>query len=153
MTNRTLDLKSKPSEFLTQALQDLQKVVRVRNVKVSMNSWCRGDGKVCKVCLAGATIIMRDDKEFTKTIKDGLDVNPTWYDVDTQIKLYAINGFRLGKISQTLREYGLATRKQILKFEESFDPRRKIPKYHTDNPLEFCIAIDKLTKDLETIGL
>lgn len=153
--SRTLDkpLGDKPSEFLADALQDLQRAERSKDVTVSMDTWCQGDGKVCSVCLAGSVIIMRDTPSFTKTIKHGLELSPADYDAKTEVKLYAINGFRLGRVSETLSEYNLATKEEIAEFEEKFDARRTIPAYNADNPMDFYLAIHQLVNDLRTVGL
>lgn len=150
---RNLNLENKPSDLLTQATQALQKASRSRYAVVDMSQWCHGDSKKCHLCLAGSLIFIHDDNEFTSTIKDGLDVNPTWYNVDTQIKLYTVNGLRLGRITETLREYGFGSEQQIEEFERNFGARRVIEKYNDSDPLTFYMDIKQLIDDLRSVGL
>lgn len=150
---RTLNLSDKPSEFLTEALQDLQKVSNKRNVQVEMGSWCVGDGKVCRVCIAGATIMCRDDADFTSTIRDGLQITPMDYDARTQSKLYAINGFRLGLVAETLKEYRLASSEEIKKYVDLYGERHERVEYDHSKPLPFCEYIHNIILNLRNIGL
>lgn len=143
-----------PSEILTNVLQDIQKVQKTANVVVDMNaSWCIGDGKTTAVCLAGAVIMMRDTKQFTKTIKDGLHVTPDDYDAETAAKLYAINGFRLGIITKTLREYRLATEDKIAEFSTNYGDRLDKLEYNEENPMSLYLGLNELINKFKSVGL
>lgn len=149
---RTLDLEDKPSGFLNQGLMDLQKAANMKNVKIDMNTWCLSDGNKCTVCMAGSMILCRDDPKFTSIIAEGLEVQPSRYIPEVANKLYAVSGFCLGKIVDTLTEYKLADTDKIQEYEDLYGKRNNFPKYR-ENKYAFYLGLHQLVKDLNSVGL
>lgn len=88
---------NKPSQMLLEALEDLETVELMENVKIDMSDWCSINPTVenptkntCSVCAAGSVMLNRIG------IKTGL--TPSAYDTKTENKLRAIDSIRKGSL-------------------------------------------------------
>jgi len=145
-----------PIDVLAIALQDIQRVQKIPNIKINIDTWVyNDDNNQCSVCLAGAIMLLRDSNEdFIDYVKSGLSVNlDKDYDYNTQRIFYSINGFRLGKISETLRSYNLTSEEKINEFENKYGPTIEKVNFDESDPLKFYIYIDSIIKNLQSVGL
>lgn len=163
-------LSEKPSQFLEEALADLQETEKMPKVIVDFQApWCKGDGKVTRVNFAGCTIMQRDAE--SQTIKDGLHVNPDWYDYNTSARLYVLSGMTRGRvvrskddqsgestitikgrIVESLIAYRIGDVRSIRNYEDKYGHEIDVPDYH-QFPIDFFICIKKVCRDLAEFGL
>ena len=144
-------LAENPSEFLDQALKDLQLTEKMARVVVNFNAaWCKGNGKVTITDFAGCTIMQRDDA--FETIRDGLHVNPDWYHYYTATRLYCLSGIAMGRVVESLITYRVGDTNSIRKYETKYGKRFDVPNYHT-HPIDFFIRMKRVCIDLAEFGL
>lgn len=136
---RTKKLPNKPSALIRVAMDDLNRVERLKGYTVDMDIWHNPSHGKCNVCFAGAIMsqTLKADPE------DSMD--PGMYNKDIEGKLEALNGFRCGAVS-----YGL----ELLGLDESkgFGLDREMPHYRFDRR-GFKLAMRKLIRNLEAARL
>ena len=102
MSKPTIELPDTPSELLTLALDDLNKIERSKKYKVHMGRWhepySNGD-TVCHVCLAGAVMARRGG---LSPEEEQLLIRSIW---ETDKKLDALDDFRGGHMRPGLESW------------------------------------------------
>lgn len=131
-------LPDKPSELIRVALGDLEKVEQDPRYKIEMGSWVRAknDGS-CAVCLAGATLVK------TMNLPMGVSIKPHTTIYPIRRKLFALDHFRLGYISNGLSHMG---------YKKPLIVKRNHVHYAKD-PVQFKQQMNQLANDLEAAGL
>ncbi len=140
---RAKKLPNKPSALITLAMNDLNRVERLKNYLIDMDVWhktyFRDIMKVCRVCFAGA-IMSQTLKADPEDLRE-----PEMYNGDTEGKLRALDSFRCGYISEGFNLMGLDESK-------GYGLDREIPHYAFDRRA-FKLAMRKLIRDLEAAKL
>lgn len=89
-------LPDKLSKLILLALADLEMVEKNPLYRIEMTKWHQSNGDLCKVCFAGA-VMARSLKCSPQE-----SFNETDFDIDTTIKLQALNEIRVGHIGIAL---------------------------------------------------
>lgn len=115
-------LPDKPSALIRLAIEDLEKVEKMKTRVVDMGCWHQPRRDVidfCYVCLAGAVM------DQTLKVDQKKDLKPYDFEYDTKKKLYALDSFRRGCI--------LAAFKMLrINLPEHVEEERPITKYDDD---------------------
>lgn len=144
-------LSTKPSEFIQDALKDLEKANKIPRLIIDFNtSWCWGDGKVTHADFAGCVMMVRDPQ--AKNIQDGLHINPDWYDYHNAARLYCLSGFISGRIAESLITYRIGIPENVRNFEQEYGSRIKIPDYHSSN-IDFHLKMREISQNLAEFDL
>ena len=77
--------------ILRRAVEDAMAVEEMSGYRLNMDVWHSPNG-VCKVCMAGAVMVK------TLGVSRSIGRDPTDFDRDTEMKLYAVNSFRVGMV-------------------------------------------------------
>lgn len=135
-------LPDKPSELIRLALADLEKVEASKEYVVTMSRYHEPNGahgsRRCQVCFAGAVIAS------TLGMPPEIDAFPESFDRDTALKLFALNEFRQGWVSEGL---GFLVH---LGYRGGHDSRIVTP-YHVD-PKQFKSDMHEIATELEGKG-
>ena len=136
---RAKKLPNKPSALIRVAMDDLNRVERLKGYTVDMDIWHEPACGKCNVCFAGAIM--------SQTLKaDPEDLmEPEMYNGDTEGKLSALDSFRCGDVSGGFELMGLDN-------DKGYDLDREIPHYEY-NRRAFKLAMRKLIRDLEAAKL
>lgn len=135
-------LPDKPSELIRLALADLEKVEASQEYVVTMSRYHEPNGargsRRCQVCFAGAVMAS------TLGMPPEIDAFPESFDRDTALKLFALNEFRQGEVSDGL---GFLLH---LGYRGGYDSRIVTP-YHVD-PAQFKTHMREIADELEDRG-
>lgn len=155
-------LPSKPSELIRVALADLTKVERDKKYVVNMGSWHEpvsspyrrdgGIGTTCAVCFAGSVMAKTCDVDPTT------GVVPGFWPERTERKFSALNSLRMGYVRtgvMTMIGHNAFGRLSAKKFGEleKIDKDTWVPAYDSRDPKPFKLAMRKIVRKLERIGL
>jgi len=152
------DLSNIPSEFLTQALDDIKKCEKLPGVEVDLYNWFYFQDNTCYVCLAGASLYQRTNIASKNKYDIDLLINDILGNKENYIniglKLLMLNDLRKGAIElflETLSD-NFNFDKQIQEFERKFKLERIITPYEEDRD-EFFEQMYQLVEDLKSVGL
>ncbi len=141
MSRRKTTLPAKPSALIRVAMDDLNRVERLKTYYVDMETWHQNDENpenaghdTCHVCFAGAVMAQ------TLGAKPDEYVDPGMFNDKTHHKLLALDIFRCGEVGMAFEEMDLDPKRG-----EEFD--REIPHYR-HNRRGFKLAMRKLIRDL-----
>lgn len=111
-------LPNKPSALILLALKDLAKIERSKKYRVNMQHWHDPNGK-CKVCFAGSVMAK------TLGVIPESYARPSQFDYTTANKLFALNSFRIGELSNGLSEMNIRHPKTLPVYVEisNYDPK------------------------------
>ncbi len=150
MNNVADVLPNKPSELISVALRDLEKVQKMKTRKIEMSQWVTRtpNNKMCAVCLAGA--VMDRTMGATKALPNLRCIFPTDLAIRGIIsrsdrgKLKALNLMREGEVNAGLSNMGVT--------EPLGDFNRAMPEFRGKGT-KFKAAMRQLAKDLKSKGL
>ncbi len=134
-------LPAKPSALIRIAMDDLNKVERLKGYEVDMGRWHDigyEDGK-CRVCFAGAVMAQ------TLGVKPDEAREPHSFGHDTSSKLKALDDFRVGYVYAGLSRMGVGR-------NYGYDFDVAVPHYAEDRR-GFKLAMRKLIRDLAAAKL
>lgn len=134
----TVALPDKPSELLTVALDDLEKVEQMPGYIVDMAHFHWPDVNGCRVCLAGAVIVNRLGGD------PGQHLGPIKFDDRTAEAMYALDSLRCGFVGDAFSNLRLSVRDGA-----KFD--RDVLDY-SDDPAAFKAELRQLAADLKAGG-
>lgn len=103
-----MKLPDKPSKLILLALRDLELVEKDKRYKVKMEYWHQPIEKKCYVCLAGSVLA----KSFKEPIS--LLSSPDYFP-GLANKLWALNSFRGGYISEGLYHLNIKCESKLIK--------------------------------------
>lgn len=140
-------LPNKPSELTRVALRDLSRVERSKAYQVNFGYWHKPDTDIgkCLVCFSGAVI--------AKTLNTPIDlsVHPNHFKKQDERKLWALNDFKAGDITDGLMEMHIGAR-TIQRVYKKLGACTLVTQYK-HSPKEFKRDMRKLARDLEKAGV
>ncbi len=95
-----MKLLKRPSNFIRQALRDLEVIENNPKYKVKMSNWHNPNGK-CSVCLAGAVMAN------TLGCKPNESAVPSDFPKEIRIRLQALDDFRIGWLNDAFRKLNI----------------------------------------------
>ncbi len=140
-------LSGKPSELLSVALKDLEKVEQTTNYVVNMDNWYTNIKGNCAVCFAGSVMANTLKVQTNNLLKKNHDaVKELCPDNFNQelLALKALDNFREGRLAAGFTNLGL-------EYPISFEPEVKLVDYNK-NPQVFKVQMKNLIKQLKTQG-
>lgn len=152
MTKKNTTIKkpkiaNKPSQAIFQAVADLIAVERKPQYRINMSDYHSPENGKCEVCFAGAVLAQAGNDP-------AVYIDPAEFDSVTQHKLYALDSFRNGQISDGLSSFGV-TKLPLLLNPDSYDGMGlsvEITPYEQDK-VQFKKDMKKMAMELESLGL
>lgn len=139
-------LPKKASQLINVALNDLEKVQKLKDYKIDMDVWHEANEKQCSVCFAGAVISQtikasRWDSSYPQGLMEENVIN-----IKDRDALQALDYLRGGNTDEALQALNVDVNE-----EDQGDFNRYIPPFKGTG-VSFKKAMKKLANDLEKAG-
>ena len=146
MVRKTV-LPDRPSAGIMQAIKDLKRAERTKNLRVDMGVWMlQEDDSLCAVCIAGAVMRFGQGRRLSST-GDACSPSDTSGDKISG-RLEAINEFRLSYVRRGVSTYLNIPSNELLKIRN----KMRVARYET-NKRKFYRDMNRIAKYLEGKGL